>query len=115
MSVCACERVCVCVRVVCVYVCSKSLLILKCVFHRPGTSGTRLVELKKEFKSQDKNVNLCIFGTDDDVLAALRIRNQRWRTAYEDRLTKLPTNFKGKQCRYLGNDVLYPTLVEFSN
>ncbi len=81
----------------------------------PDIVENRLVELKKEFKSQDKNVNLCIFGTDDDVLSALRIRNQRWRTAYEDRLTKLPTNFKGKQCRYLGNDVLYPTLVEFSN
>jgi hypothetical protein len=75
----------------------------------------RLVELKKEWKKKKKDTSACIFGTDNVTLEALRVRNQKWRTAYEDRLKTLPTKFKGTQCRYLGNEVRYPTLAEFSN
>ena len=64
----------------------------------PDIVENRLVQLKKAFVDQEKDVNLPIFRTDDDSLAALRIRNQRWRTVYEDRLKKLPTNFKGEKC-----------------
>ena len=81
----------------------------------PDIVENRLVQLKKAFVDQEKDVNLPIFRTDDDSLAALRIRNQRWRTVYEDRLKKLPTNFKGEKCRYLGDDVRYPTLAEFEH
>ncbi len=75
----------------------------------------RLVQLKAAFVDQEKDVNLPIFRTDEDSLAALRIRNQRWRTVYEDHLKKLPTNFTGEKCRYLGDDVCYPTLAEFEH
>ena len=54
-----------------------------------------------------------VFRTDDDFLTELRIRNQRWRTVYEDHLKKLPTNFKGKKCLHLGDGVRYPTPAEF--
>ena len=64
----------------------------------PDIVENRLVELKKAFAKQDKDVNLPIFRTDDDSFTELRIRNQRWRTVYEDRLKKLPTNFKGEKC-----------------
>ena len=79
----------------------------------PDIVENRLVELKKAFAKQDKDVNLPIFRTDDDSLAALRIRNQRWRTVYEDHLKKLPTNIKGKKCLHLGDGVRYPTPAEF--
>ena len=79
----------------------------------PDIVENRLVELKKAFAKQGKDVNLPIFRTDNGSLEALRIHNQQWRTVYEDRLKKLPTNFKGKKCLYLGNDVRYPTLAEF--
>ncbi len=46
----------------------------------------RLVEMKKAFVKQEKDVNLPIFRTDDDSLTALRIRDQRWHTVYEDHL-----------------------------
>ena len=81
----------------------------------PDIVENRLVELKKEWKKKKKETSACIFGTDNVTLEALRVRNQKWRTAYEDRLKTLPTNFKGTQCRYLGNEVRYPTLAEFSN
>ena len=81
----------------------------------PDIVENRLAELKKEWKRKQKDTSACIFGTDDVALEALRVRNQKWRTAYEDRLKTLPTNFKGTQCLYLGNAVRYPTLAEFSN
>ncbi len=81
----------------------------------PDIVENRLAELKKEWKRKNKDTSACIFGTDDVALEALRVRNQKWRTAYEDRLKTLPTNFKGTQCLYLGNAVRYPTLAEFSN
>ncbi len=65
----------------------------------------RLTQLKKEWQKTKEFV----------TLEALRVRNQKWRTAYENRLKTLPTNFKGKQCLYLENAVRYPTLAEFSN
>jgi hypothetical protein len=81
----------------------------------PDIVENRLAELKREWKKKKKDTYACIFGTDDVALEALRVRNQKWRTVYEDRLKTLPTNFKGTQCLYLGNAVRYPTLAEFSN
>ena len=68
----------------------------------------RLVELKKAFAKQGKDVNLPIFRTDNGSLEALRIHNQQWRTVYEERLKKLPTNFKGEKCLHLGDGVPIP-------
>ena len=79
----------------------------------PDIVENRLVQLKKVFVDKGKDVNLPIFRTDNGSLEALRIHNQQWRTVYEDRLKKLPTNFKGEKCLYLGNDVRYPPLTEF--
>ena len=83
----------------------------------PDIVENRLVELKRAFVKQEKDVNLPIFRTDDDSLTALRIRNQRWctcdSTVYEDHLKKLPTNFKGEKCLHLGDGVRYPTPAEF--
>ena len=79
----------------------------------PDIVESRLVQLKEAFVDQGKDVNLPIFRTDNGSLEALRIHNQQWRTVYEERLKKLPTNFKGKKCLYLGNDVRYPILAEF--
>jgi hypothetical protein len=79
----------------------------------PDIVENRLVELKRAFVKQGKDVNLPIFRTGDDSLTALRIRNQRWRTVYEDRLKKLPMNFKGRKCVHLGDGVRYPTPAEF--
>ncbi len=39
--------------------------------------------------------------------------NQHWRTVYEDRLRKLPLNFKGRKCLHLGDGVRYPIFAEF--
>ena len=64
----------------------------------PDILENRLVELKKVFVKQEKDVNLPIFRTDDDSFTELRICSQRWRTVYEDHLKKLPTNFKGVKC-----------------
>ena len=64
----------------------------------PDIVENRLVELKKAFAKQDKDVNLPIFRTDDDSFTEHCIRNQRWRTVFEDHLKKLPTNFKGEKC-----------------
>jgi hypothetical protein len=42
----------------------------------PDILENRLVELKKVFVKQEKDVNLPIFRTDDDSSTALHIRNQ---------------------------------------
>jgi hypothetical protein len=81
----------------------------------PDIVENRLVELKKVFVKQKKDVNLPINHTpqDPDSFTVLRVRNQQWRTGYEARLKKLPMNFRGKQSLYLGEGVRYPTFAEF--
>jgi hypothetical protein len=81
--------------------------------YTPDIVENRLVEMKKAFVKQEKDVNLPIFRMDDDSLTALHILNQRWHTVYEDHLKKLPTNFKGIKCLHLGDGVRYPTPAEF--
>jgi hypothetical protein len=44
----------------------------------------KLVELKKAFGNQEKDINLPIFRTDDDSLAALRILAE-FEHAYKDK------------------------------
>ncbi len=43
----------------------------------PDILENRLVELKKAFVKQERDVNLPIFRTDNDTSTALHIRNQR--------------------------------------
>ncbi len=43
----------------------------------PDILENRLVELKKAFVKQEKDVNLPIFRTDNDTSTALHIRNQQ--------------------------------------
>jgi len=66
---------------------------------KPDFVENRLAELKKVFLQQGKDFNLP--------------PNQHWRTVYEDRLRKLPLNFKGRKCLHLGDGVRYPIFAEF--
>ena len=70
----------------------------------PDIVENRLVELKKVFVKQKKDVDLTIVRTpqDPDSFTVLRVRDQQWRTGYEVRLKKLHINFREKQCLYLG-------------
>jgi len=65
----------------------------------PDFVENRLTELKRAFLKQGKDFN--------------PLRNQQWRTVYEDRLKKLSLTFKGRKFLHLGGGVRYPTLAEF--